>query len=162
MLRITMSESGEAATKYFDRALATADYYAKDPGLWAGKGTEMLGLSDAVSRDDFIALAANKVLAVNHLFERSSVVRELHAVGMLLRRGIGRVSVDQAKAFAAQDARFVRPYGGAGVMTTREVLHEETEMLKIVEAGGDRYEEIGPRRWLGAPRSDQRRAEGSR
>jgi late competence protein required for DNA uptake (superfamily II DNA/RNA helicase) len=28
-------------------------------------------------------------------------------------------------------------------MTTREVLHEETEMLKIVEAGRDRYDEIG-------------------
>src|SRR5215469_7848130 len=84
-----------------------------------------------------------KALAVTHLFERASVARELHAAGMLLRRGIGRVSVDQAKAFAAQDARFVRPYAGARVMTTREVLHEEAEMLKIVEAGRDRYEEIG-------------------
>jgi conjugative relaxase-like TrwC/TraI family protein len=84
-----------------------------------------------------------KALAVTHLFERASVARELHAAGMLLRRGIGRVSVNQAKAFAAQDARFVRPYAGARVMTTREVLHEEAEMLKIVEAGRDRYEEIG-------------------
>jgi hypothetical protein len=62
---------------------------------------------------------------------------------MLLRRGIGRVSIDQDKAFAAQDARFVRPYVGARIMTTREVLHEEAEMLKIVEAGRDRYEELG-------------------
>ncbi len=84
-----------------------------------------------------------KALAVTHLFERSSVVRELHAAGMFLRRGIGRVSVDQAKAFAAQDSRFVRPYAGALVMTTREVLHEEAEMMKIVEGGRDRYDEIG-------------------
>jgi hypothetical protein len=84
-----------------------------------------------------------KALAVSHLFERSSVARELHVAGMYLRRGIGRVSIDQAKAFASQDPRFVRPYAGARVMTTREVLHEESEMLKIVEAGRDRYEEMG-------------------
>jgi hypothetical protein len=84
-----------------------------------------------------------KALAVSHLFERSSVARELHAGGMLLRRGIGRVSVDQAKAFAASDPRFVRPHSAARFITTREVLHEESEMLKAVEAGRGRYEEIG-------------------
>jgi hypothetical protein len=35
-------------------------------------------------------------LALEHLFERASVARELHAAGMLLRRGIGRVSVEEA------------------------------------------------------------------
>jgi hypothetical protein len=84
-----------------------------------------------------------KALAVSHLFERSSVARELHAAGMLLRRGIGRVSVDQAKAFAASDPRFVRPHSAARFITTREVLHEESEMLRAVEAGRGRYEEIG-------------------
>jgi len=62
---------------------------------------------------------------------------------MLLRRGIGRVSVDQAKVFAASDPRFVRPHPAARVVTTREVLHEESEMLEIVEAGRGKYEEIG-------------------
>jgi len=65
MLRIIESDSGEAATKYFDRALATADYYAKDPGLWGGKGAQMLGLSGGVRREDFIALASNKVPGAN-------------------------------------------------------------------------------------------------
>src|ERR1700758_4294721 len=60
VLRITMSDSAEGATKYFDAALATSDYYAKDPGLWGGKGAEMLGKSGAVARDDFVALASNK------------------------------------------------------------------------------------------------------
>ena len=87
--------------------------------------------------------ALAKALAVTHLFERSSIARELHAAGMLLRRGIGRVSVDQAKAFAASDPRFVRPHPAARVVTTREVLHEESEMLEIVEAGRGKYEEIG-------------------
>ncbi len=87
--------------------------------------------------------ALAKALAVTHLFERSSIARELHAAGMLLRRGIGRVSVEQAKAFVFQDSRFVRPHPEARIVTTREVLHEESEMLKGVEAGRGRYEEIG-------------------
>jgi ATP-dependent exoDNAse (exonuclease V) alpha subunit len=53
------------------------------------------------------------------------------------------VSVDQAKAFAFQDPRFVRPQPGARIITTREVLNEASEMLKGVDAGRDRYEEIG-------------------
>jgi TrwC relaxase len=52
MLRITMSVSGEGATKYFDAALAR--------GQWGGKGAELLGLRGDVSRKDFIALASNK------------------------------------------------------------------------------------------------------
>jgi conjugative relaxase-like TrwC/TraI family protein len=83
-----------------------------------------------------------KALAVTHLFERSSIARELHAAGMLLRRGIGRVSVDQARVFAAQDPRFVRPHPAARVLTTREVLHEESETLRIVEAGKGKYDTL--------------------
>jgi hypothetical protein len=63
----------------------------------------------------------------------------LHAAGIFLRRGIGRVSVDHAKAFAANDPRFVRPHPAARVLTTREVLHEESEILRIVEAGKGKY-----------------------
>ena len=44
-----------------------------------------------------------KNLALEHLFERASVARELHAAGMLLRRGIGRVSVEEARVFAGSD-----------------------------------------------------------
>jgi hypothetical protein len=41
MLRITTSHSAEAAEKYFDLALKTADYYTKDVGAWGGKGAEV-------------------------------------------------------------------------------------------------------------------------
>ena len=60
MLRITMSVSGEGATKYFDAALATSKYYGSERGQWGGKGAELLGLQGDVSRKDFIALASNK------------------------------------------------------------------------------------------------------
>jgi conjugative relaxase-like TrwC/TraI family protein len=52
--------TGEGATKYFDAALATSDYYGKDPGFWDGKGAEMLGKSGPVIHEDFVALACNK------------------------------------------------------------------------------------------------------
>jgi hypothetical protein len=84
-----------------------------------------------------------KALAVTHLFERSSIARELHAAGMLLRRGIGRVSVEQALGFATTDSRFVRPHPTARVLTTREVLHEEFEMLRIVDAGKGKHDCLG-------------------
>jgi conjugative relaxase-like TrwC/TraI family protein len=61
MLRITTSDSAEGATKYFDAALATSDYYQKDQGVWGGKGAEMLGLGNQVTREQFIALASNEM-----------------------------------------------------------------------------------------------------
>ena len=61
MLRVTMSVSAEGATKYFDAALSTSDYYALERGVWGGKGAERLGLTGDVIRDDFVALASNKI-----------------------------------------------------------------------------------------------------
>ena len=68
-----------------------------------------------------------KNLALQHLFERASVARELHAAGMLLRRGIGRVSVEEARVFATTDECFVRL--GSDLVTAREVLVEEAALL---------------------------------
>ena len=82
-----------------------------------------------------------KNLALEHLFERASVARELHAAGMLLRRGIGRVSVDEARVFASTDDCFVRP--GSNLVTTPEVLAEEAALLAAVKAGQGGYAELG-------------------
>ena len=51
--------------------------------------------------------AAAKDLAIEHIFERASVARALHAAEMLLRRGIGRMSVEEARVFTKTDPRFV-------------------------------------------------------
>jgi conjugative relaxase-like TrwC/TraI family protein len=61
MIRITTSHSAIEAEKYFDLALKTSDYYAKEQGIWGGKGAERLGLKGRVERKDFVALAGNKV-----------------------------------------------------------------------------------------------------
>jgi len=39
-----MSVSAEGAWNYFDVALKKSDYYAKQQGVWGGKGAERLGL----------------------------------------------------------------------------------------------------------------------
>jgi hypothetical protein len=82
-------------------------------------------------------------MAIEHLFERASVARELHAAGMLLRRGIGRVSVEEACVFANADTRFMRPDPNGALVTTREVFAEETAMIETALAGHERCEAIG-------------------
>jgi conjugative relaxase-like TrwC/TraI family protein len=81
-----------------------------------------------------------KELAIEHLFERASVARALHAAGMLLRRGIGRVSVEAARAFAATDSRFIRV---GELVTTREVRAEEAAFVQTALAGQAKHEPIG-------------------
>lgn len=63
MLRVTPSQSANAAIKYFDEGLKRDDYYLKGEEVkanWLGAGSERLGLSGTVERDDFAALARNR------------------------------------------------------------------------------------------------------
>jgi ATP-dependent exoDNAse (exonuclease V) alpha subunit len=92
---------------------------------------------------DLLDRQAAESIAISHLFERSSVARELRAAAMLLRRGLGRVSVVEALDFVRRDGRFMRPFPESRFLTTHEALQEETDMLKIVEAGRGKFEEIG-------------------
>ena len=86
----------------------------------------------AAQCENLLGAGEAKELAIEHLFENVSVVRELHAAAMLPRRGIGRVSIDEAFQFARCDSRFT----GAGndLITTREVLAEESALLAAVQA----------------------------
>jgi conjugative relaxase-like TrwC/TraI family protein len=61
MLRIIERHSPAETLKYFDVALATSDYYVRGPGMWGGKGAQWLGLKGEVKREDFVALANNRV-----------------------------------------------------------------------------------------------------
>ena len=40
MLRVIMSAYVKGAEEYFDEALKKSDYYAKELGVWGGKGAE--------------------------------------------------------------------------------------------------------------------------
>ena len=46
--------------RYFDRELAMSDYLMKEPGVWAGRGAERLGLRGPVQRSQFVALLRNE------------------------------------------------------------------------------------------------------
>src|SRR6202140_2135245 len=60
MLNIEVNRSAEGVERYFDRELAVSDYFMKEPGIWAGRGAERLGLRGPVQRSQFVTLLRNK------------------------------------------------------------------------------------------------------
>ena len=60
MLNIEVNRSAEGVERYFDRELALSDYLMKEPGVWAGRGAERLGLPGPVRRTQFVALFRNE------------------------------------------------------------------------------------------------------
>src|ERR1700732_4768986 len=60
MLNIEVNQSAEGVERYFDRELAVSDYLMKEPGIWAGRGAERLGLRGPVQRTQFVALLRNE------------------------------------------------------------------------------------------------------
>src|SRR5580692_5812169 len=60
MLNIEVNRSAEGVERYFDRELAVSDYFMKEPGIWAGRGAERLGLRGPVQRSQFVALLRNE------------------------------------------------------------------------------------------------------
>ena len=82
-------------------------------------------------------------LAVKHLFEHVSLKRELHIAGMLLRRGIARVSVAEALAWVKSNPLFVRPDPDGKLLTTREVRDAEKKMIHLAAQGQGKHEALG-------------------
>jgi hypothetical protein len=60
MLNIEVNRSAEGVERYFDRELAVSDYLMKEPGVWAGRGADRLGLRGPVERFQFVALLRNE------------------------------------------------------------------------------------------------------
>ena len=60
MLNIEVNRSAEGVERYFDRELAVCDYLMKEPGVWAGRGAERLGLRGPLQRSQFVALLRNE------------------------------------------------------------------------------------------------------
>jgi hypothetical protein len=59
---------------------------------------------------NLLGTGATKELAIQHLFEQVSLKRELHVAGMLLRRGIARVSIAEALTWVKSSVvRAARP-----------------------------------------------------
>jgi conjugative relaxase-like TrwC/TraI family protein len=60
MLNIEVNRSTKGVEQYFDCELAVSDYLMKEPGIWAGRGAERLGLRGPVQRWQFVALLRNE------------------------------------------------------------------------------------------------------
>ena len=54
-----MSAAGVVA--YFGRELSTSEYYTAEHGVWYEKGAERLGLPSDLTKEDFVALANNRI-----------------------------------------------------------------------------------------------------
>jgi conjugative relaxase-like TrwC/TraI family protein len=92
---------------------------------------------------NLLDVRAAKELAIQHLFEQVSVKRELHVAGMLLRRGIARVPVAEALAWAKSDSLFVRPDPDGRLVTTCEIRDAEEKMIRLAAEGKDKHEALG-------------------
>jgi hypothetical protein len=53
--------SAAAIVAYFGRELSTAEYYTAEHGMWYGKGAERLGLPCELTKEDFVAIANNRI-----------------------------------------------------------------------------------------------------
>src|ERR1700685_4798538 len=60
MLNIDVNRCATGVEQYFDCELAVSDYLMKEPGIWAGRGAERLGLRGPVQRSHFVALLRNE------------------------------------------------------------------------------------------------------
>jgi conjugative relaxase-like TrwC/TraI family protein len=60
MLNIEVNRSAEGVERYFDRELAVSHYLMKEPGIWAGRGAQRLGLRGPVQRSQFVPLLRNE------------------------------------------------------------------------------------------------------
>jgi hypothetical protein len=76
---------------------------------------------------NLLGASAAKELAIQHLFEQVSLKREVHIAGMLLRRGIARVSIAEALMWVKSDPFFVRPDPDGKLLTTRQVRDAENK-----------------------------------
>jgi hypothetical protein len=60
MLNIEVNRSAKGVEQYFDCELAVSDYLMKEPGIWAGRGAERLGLRGPVQRSQFRRIVAKR------------------------------------------------------------------------------------------------------
>ena len=131
--------------------------YKRRPALQAHWQSEMTSQESQSLRPECVKNArcqnlldarASKELAVEHLFEQASVKRELHVAGILLRRGIARVSIAEALAWVKSDPLFVRSDPNGKLLTTRQVRDAENKMIHLAAVGQGKHKALnGGKEW---------------
>jgi len=93
--------------------------------------------------------------AVEHCFERNSVVPKRELLAEALCYGIGEISVNEAHEQVQEQGVIVRHWLGRDLATTPAVLAEEQAMLAFARSGRDQAESLNAawqlkREWLNA------------
>lgn len=73
--------------------------------------------------------------AIEHCFERKSVISEKRLLAQALRFGVGQVTLDELKNEMQKQAVLVREYRGQRMATTAAILAEESKMLRFAREG---------------------------
>ena len=124
----------------------------------SGNRCETLRASAHSSRLPRIALVENQALnhAVEHVFERKSVVPEHELLNVALSHRLGAVDLNHLKAAVKHSPDLVKTERG---FSTKQILATELDLIQTVNAGCDSVAPLHPgyrpADWLG---EDQRRA----
>jgi len=119
---------------------------------------EILQASAHSTRLPRIALAENQALnhAIEHVFERKSVVPEHELLGVALSHRLGAVDLDHLKGAVKHSENLVKTERG---LSTQQILATELNLIQTVNAACDTVPPLHPgyrpADWLG---EDQRRA----
>lgn len=104
----------------------------------SGATEESGGQSGKISPEETIRYA------IADCFERASVTSEKRLLETALRRGYGEVTPEQVKDAAARAGILTRVIDGRTLVTTREVLAEEQQMLAFARDGRGTCRPLNP------------------
>jgi conjugative relaxase-like TrwC/TraI family protein len=93
------------------------------------RAAKSLGRGEAITAKQAIGHA------IEHSFERASVVREKQLLAEALMQGVGAVNVEDVKRAAQSADVIVKDVGGVRYATTKQVYRDETEMVGFVRKG---------------------------
>jgi conjugative relaxase-like TrwC/TraI family protein len=82
--------------------------------------------------------------AIEHCFERASVVREKQLIAEALMHGVGSVTADAVRRELNAADVIVKDVGGVRFATTRQVYREETDMVAFVRQGRGTCKKLSP------------------
>jgi conjugative relaxase-like TrwC/TraI family protein len=110
------------------------------PGRWDSVTREASRSGASIG---FLDPEIAKARAISHVFEKHSVLKESPMIAEVLKWGIGKIPVRQAKAFVRESPAFLRNPDKPGRVTTAEVYAEDKQIMETIQAGTGAYQPIG-------------------
>jgi TrwC relaxase len=81
--------------------------------------------------------------AIQHCYERASIVTDKELLRQALRFGVGDVDVEQSKRQLLRDEFIAEHLNGKQWLTTKDVLAEEKRLIDFVEGGREKFKPFG-------------------